>query len=119
MNKEQGPIWKEHNLSGLLDSLVSRAEQPFRIKDVKEALKNPDNFERCTYLPHGDRYVCNFPSVPQLDRLFNSELNVRLKPSERNNETTVSLFESHECCDVESRGVPVEVNTSVIALKAY
>ena len=57
--------------------------------------------------------------MPQLDRLFNSELDVRLKPSESNNETTVSLFASHDCCTDEYDDVTVEVNTSVIALKAY
>lgn len=119
MNKEQGLIWKEHDFSGVFDSVMSRAEQPFRIKDIKKALETPDDIEMCTYLPCEGGYICNFPSVPQLDGLFNSELDVRLKPSESNNETTVSLFESHECCDAESRGVPVEVNTSVIALKAY
>lgn len=54
-----------------------------------------------------------------MDGLFNSELDVRLKPSESNNETTVSLFASHDCCTDEYDDVTVEVNTSVIALKAY
>ena len=100
MNKEQGPIWKGHNLSGLLDSLVSRAEQPFRIKDIKKALETPDDIEMCTYLPCEDGYICNFPSVSQLDELLSLGFNVRLKPSERNNQTTVSLPNGFERCFV-------------------
>lgn len=113
MDKERQPnIWGGHNLNRLAEEAFRRNEEKERVQVVGEILDYPDHCEESNI------NVLSGNALSRLSNALREALDVRLSPGACGT-VSVKLFNPHERVVDNSLVVPMEVNTSVVALDAY
>lgn len=113
MDKGKQPtIWGKHNFNQLAEEAFQRTEKKERARVVGEILDHPDRNEENTIGFLSDNALSRLSWV--LGRVF--EVNLASGACDT---VKVKLFNPHERVVDNSLVVPMEVNTSVVALDAY
>lgn len=113
MDKGKQPtIWGKHNFNQLAEEAFRRTEEKERARVVGEILDHPDRNEENTIGFLSDNALSRLSWV--LGRVF--EVNLASGACDT---VKVKLFNPHERVADNSFVVPMEVNTSVVALDAY
>lgn len=113
MDKGKQPtIWAGHNFNRLTEEAFRRSEEKARAQVVGEILDHPDGCEEGNINPFSVNALSRLSSA--LEKAFD----VSLSPSVCDT-ISVKLFSPHERVADDSFVVPMEVNTSVVALDAY
>jgi len=116
MDKGKQPtIWAGHNFNRLTEEAFRRNEEKERVQVVGEILDQPDGCEKSNI----DTIIrCN--PLSRLSSALDNVFEVGLSPKYLGaGSVSAKLFNLHECVDDDSLGLPMEVNTSVVALDAY
>ena len=113
MDKGKQPtIWGKHNFNQLAEEAFRRTEEKERARVVGEILDHPDGCEE------GNINTLSDNALSRLSNALRGAFEVRLSPSSCDT-VSVKLFNPHERVVDNSLVVPMEVNTSVVALDAY
>lgn len=113
MDKGKQPnIWGRHNLNQLTEEAFRRNKEKERAQVVGEILDYPDGCEESNI-----NFLSDNP-LSRLSRALKKAFEVGLSPSVCDT-VSVKLFNPHERVVDNSLVVPMEVNTSVVALDAY
>lgn len=113
MDKGRQPnIWGGHNLNRLAEEAFRRNEEKEKAQAVGEILDYPDGCEKSNI-----NFLSNNP-LSRLSRALEKAFEAGLSPSACDT-VSVKLFNPHERVVDNSLVVPMEVNTSVVALDAY
>ena len=111
-NGKQPTIWAAHNFNRLTEEAFRRNEEKERVQVVGEILDYPDHCEESNI------NVFSGNALSRLSNALREALDVRLSPGACGT-VSVKLFNPHERVVDNSLVVPMEVNTSVVALDAY
>lgn len=113
MDKGKQPnIWGKHNFNQLTEEAFRRNKEKERAQVVGEILDQPDGCEKSNINVLSDN------PLSRLSRALEKAFEVELSPSVCDT-VNVRLFSPHERVADNSFVVPMEVNTSVVALDAY
>lgn len=113
MDKGKQPnIWGRHNLNQLAEEAFRRNKEKERAQVVGEILDYPDGCEEGNINPFSGNVLS------RLSNALEKALDVSLSPGACGT-VSVKLFNPHERVVDNSLVVPMEVNTSVVALDAY
>ena len=113
MDKGKQPtIWGKHNFNQLAEEAFQRTEKKERARVVGEILDHPDGCEE------GNINTLSDNALSRLSNALRGAFEVRLSSSSCDT-VSVKLFNPHERVVDNSLVVPMEVNTSVVALDAY
>ena len=113
MDKGRQPsIWGKHNFNQLTEEAFRRNKEKERAQVVGEILDHPDGCEKSNINILSDN------PLSRLSRALEKAFEVELSPSVCDT-VNVRLFSPHECVVDDSKAIPVEVSTSVVALDAY
>lgn len=113
MDKGKQPtIWGKHNFNRLTEEAFRRNKEKERAQVVGEILDHPDGCEEGNINPFSGN------ALSRLSNALEKALDVSLSPGACGT-VSVKLFNPHERVADNSFVVPMEVNTSVVALDAY
>lgn len=113
MDKGKQPtIWGKHNFNRLTEEAFRRNKEKEKAQVVGEILDHPDGCEKSNINILSDN------PLSRLSRALEKAFEVELSPSVCDT-VNVKLFSPHERVADDSFVVPMEVNTSVVALDAY
>lgn len=113
MDKGKQPtIWAGHNFNRLTEEAFRRSEEKARAQAVGKVLGSPDHREGSAVgFLHDNALSC-------LNRALRKVFEVELS-SGASNTVSIKLFNPHECVVDDSKVMPVEMSTSVVALDAH
>lgn len=109
MNSEQPYILSGHNLWELMAKEVRRTEEKEKTKTITDILKQPDANEE----------VNMGRALTSLSKGLENAFGVGLSGICGGDSAKAKLFRPHECILGSCYGMPVELNTSVVAFDAY
>lgn len=109
MNSEQPPILSGYNLWELMAKEVRRPEEKEEAQTITEILKQPDNNEE----------VNMGRALTGLSKGLDDTFRVGLSGICGGDSVKAKLFRPHKCVLGSYYGMPVELNTSVVAFDAY